>query len=85
MLPRKFLEKQKALTLLLRPFWDRSRAVVLVRSWDRLSSPGLKRYVILLNIHKRLPKQRNLALTLTFNHLTNELLQATTMLYGLII
>ena len=60
-------------------------------------------YVISLNIHKRLPKQRcsphfvrpegkkkgdllhslTLALTLTFNHLANELLQATTMLYGL--
>ena len=57
-------------------------------------------YVILLNIHKRLPKQRcshfvrqkekkkllhslALALTLTFSHLANELLQATTMLFGI--
>ena len=63
-------------------------------------------YVILLNIHKRLPKQRcsshferpegkkkyyihSLALaltlspTLTFNHLANEPLQPTTMLFSL--
>ena len=56
-------------------------------------------YVILLNIHKRLPMQRcsshfatpekknevlqSLALTLTLNHLANEALQATTMLFSL--
>ena len=58
-------------------------------------------YVIMLNIRKRLPKQRcsthfarpeekkyyihflALALTLTFNHLANEPVQPTTMLFSL--
>ena len=67
--------------------------------WDRSSPQFETVYVILLNIHKRLQKQiyfvrpegkkkdllhsLALALTLIFNHLANELLQATTTLYGL--
>ena len=90
--------------------WDS----VLSVSWrlcrESWAGPGFTRfetlYVILLNIHMRLPKQRcsmvhhilqdqrkkkycihslalALSLTVTFNHLANEPLQPTTMLFSL--
>ena len=46
--------------------------------WDRLSSPGLKKYYI-----QSLALALTLALTQTFNHLANEPLQKAIMLHGL--